>query len=77
MSQILNIAAGLCGIVGGILWFLAAAHTPTPAQGSYSDVVDSPTSLFARAWKKGTRLNQVAAIMTGMSSLMFGAAVFF
>jgi hypothetical protein len=76
-NQVLNIAAGCCGIAGGVLWFLAAGRTPTPPVGSYYNVVDSPTSPFARAWRKATWFNQAAAIMTGLSAMLFGFSAFF
>lgn len=76
MFQAINIAAGVFGIIGGILWFLAATQTPTPPQGSYWDVTDSPTSPFARKWRKATRFNQWAAIATGLSAFLFGISAF-
>jgi hypothetical protein len=33
VNQALSITAGCSGIVGGILWFLAASGTPTPSRG--------------------------------------------
>jgi hypothetical protein len=73
----LNIVAGCCGIVGGVLWFLAAWWTPRPSQGSYYGAGDSPTSPFAVDWRKATRLNQAAAVMTGLSAMLFGLTAFF
>jgi hypothetical protein len=76
MYQVLNIMAGCFGIVGGILWFLAASRTPIPPQGNYIGVVDSPTSPFARSWRKAAWFNQAAAVMTGSSALLFGLSAF-
>jgi uncharacterized membrane protein len=76
LYPILNIMAGCCGIAGGILWFLAASRTPTPPQGSYWGVRDSPTTLFAKAWRKATWFNQAAAIMTGLLAMLFGLSAF-
>jgi hypothetical protein len=76
MNQVLNIMAGCCGIGGGIFWFLAAGRTPAPPQGAYRDVRGIPTSSFARAWREATWLNQAAAVMTGLSTLLFGFSVF-
>jgi hypothetical protein len=77
MNQMLNIIAGCFGISGGILWFLAAKKTPAPPQAFYWDMVDSPITPFARAWRKATCLNQAAATMTGLSALLFGLAAVF
>ena len=55
MNAALNVIAGCCGIIGGFLWFFAASNTPTPPTAAYYDVVDSPTSPFAKAWRSGTR----------------------
>jgi hypothetical protein len=77
MNQVLNILAGCSGIIGGILWFLAAGRTPTPPQGAYWDVTDRVESPFATAWRKATWLNQSAAFMTGISALLFGLSAFF
>lgn len=77
MCGALNIIAGCCGIIGGVLWFLAAGRMPTPPIGSYWDVADSPTSQFAKVWRKATWLNQSAAAMTGISALLFGISAFF
>jgi hypothetical protein len=76
MNQVLNIMAGCCGIIGGFLWFLAASRAHTPPQGAYTDVVDSPTTPFARAWRKAAWFNQAAAVMTGLSALLFGLSAF-
>jgi len=77
MNAVLNIIAGCCGIVGGLLWFLAASKTPTPPTASYYDVVDSPSTPFARAWRRGTWFNRAVAVMTGISALLFGLSAFF
>jgi hypothetical protein len=58
MNAVLNIIAGCCGIISGFLWFLAAIKMPTPPTAAYYNVVDSPTSPFARAWRSGTRFNR-------------------
>lgn len=76
MYQYVNIAAGVFGIAGGILWFLASTKTPTPPIGSYWDVRDSPTSPFALKWLRGVRYNQLGAIATGISALLFGVSAF-
>jgi hypothetical protein len=77
MIQVLNITAGCCGIVAGILWFFAAWRTPTPPIGAYFDIQDGPDSPFVKAWRKATWLNQAAAVMTGISSMLFGLTAFF
>ncbi|MHB1609639.1 MAG: hypothetical protein ACYCXX_13600 [Acidiferrobacter thiooxydans] len=76
MYQVINIAAGMFGIIGGVLWFLAATITPTPPIGSYFDVTDSPTSPFAKKWRTATLFNQLAATVTGCSALLFGLSAF-
>jgi hypothetical protein len=76
MYQDVNIAAGVFGIAGGILWFLASTKTPTRPIGSYLDARDSPTSPFALNRHRGVRYNQWGAIATGISALLFGVSAF-
>jgi hypothetical protein len=77
MNAALNIIAGCFGIIGGVFWFIAAINTPTPPTGSYYGVTDSLTSPFAKAWRSGTRFNQAAAVMTGLSAFLFGLSALF
>lgn len=77
MIEILNVIAGISGIISGYLWFMAAKLMPQPPVGTYYNVVDSPTNAYSKSWRKSTRFNQWGAITTGISALLFGIAGLF
>jgi hypothetical protein len=63
-------AAGICGLVGAVLWFFSARRLPAPTQAAYRDVSDNRDSPFQKNWKCSALLNQWAAFFTGMAALL-------
>jgi len=76
MRIALNIAGSVVGFAASIAWFCAAWKAPQPGEpgAAFWDVVPSPNTPFAKAWRTATRLNQLAAALTGLSVLLLSAA---
>lgn len=76
MKLALNITGSIVGFVAAIVWFCAAWKAPHPGEpgAAFYDVVPSPNTPFAKAWRAATRLNQLAAALTGLSVLLLSFA---
>jgi hypothetical protein len=76
MKATLNIAGSILGFAAAIAWFFAAWKAPQPGEpgAAFWDVVPSPNTPFAKAWRTATRLNQLAAVLTGLSVLLLSVA---
>jgi hypothetical protein len=76
MKLALNVAGSVVGFVAAVVWFCAAWKAPHPGEpgAAFNDVVPSPNTPFAKAWRVATRLNQWAAALTGLSVLLLSFA---
>jgi hypothetical protein len=70
MSKLLQVAAGITGIVAAVLWFLASRVQPAPPVGTGYGVVPSPDMPFYQKWRRASNFNQWAAGATGLSVLL-------
>jgi hypothetical protein len=70
----IEFVAGVIGLAASACWLLAARGQPAPAQGAYSNVVDSPDMPFHRKWRRAAAMNQWAAGLTGVSTLLLSIA---
>jgi hypothetical protein len=76
MKIALNLAGSVVGFVAAVVWFCAAWKAPLPGEpgAAFWDVLPSPNTPFAKAWRTATRLNQLAAALTGLSVLLLSIA---
>jgi hypothetical protein len=74
MIAIIQLFAGLFGLVAAGLWFYSAAGSPVqPPSGAFSEAIMPQRDLYQSAVLRIARLNRYAAATTGIAAFL-GAA---